>query len=52
MGAFVRGTSQATKKSVYAKQTREADEKGVSNCPLCAIGHNANKSKTCRIINS
>ena len=36
---------EATKKSVYAKQTQAAVKKDVSNCPLCAIGDNANKSK-------
>ncbi len=41
----VRVFDEATKKSVYAKQTQEAEKKGVSNCPLCAIGHDANKSK-------
>jgi len=30
---------------VYAKQTKEAVRKGISNCPLCTIGHSANKSK-------
>jgi len=29
----------------YAKQTQAAEAKGESNCPLCAIGHSANKSK-------
>ena len=33
------------KKSVYAKQTAEAESKGVSNCSHCAIGHDANKTK-------
>ena len=32
-------------KSVYAKQTAEAEAKGVSNCPLCAIGPAANRSR-------
>ncbi|NLO18894.1 MAG: DUF262 domain-containing protein [Ignavibacteria bacterium] len=41
----VRVFDEATKRSVYAKQTREAQEKGISNCPLCAIGHDANKTK-------
>ncbi len=41
----VRVFDEATKKSVYAKQTRAAESKGVSNCPLCAVGHDANKSK-------
>ncbi len=29
-------------KAVYAKQTAAAEKKGVSNCPLCAVGHDAN----------
>lgn len=41
----VRIFDEATKKSVYAKQTNEAQEAGTSNCPLCAIGHDANKAK-------
>ncbi len=30
---------------VYRKQTDEAKKKHKSNCPLCAIGHDANKTK-------
>ena len=41
----VRVFDDATKKSVYAKQTNEAKAKNESNCPLCAIGHDANKNK-------
>lgn len=41
----VRVFDEATKKSVYAKQTKDAKAKSVSNCPLCAIGHDANKEK-------
>lgn len=41
----VRVFDEATKKSVYTKQTAEAETKGESNCPLCAIGHDASKSK-------
>lgn len=41
----VRVFDEATKKSVYAKQTEAAKEKGVSNCSHCAIGHDANKEK-------
>lgn len=41
----VRVFDEATKKSVYAGQTVESEAKGLSNCPLCAIGHDANKSK-------
>jgi len=41
----VRVFDEATKKSVYTTHTAEAETKGESNCPLCAIGHDANKSK-------
>ena len=41
----VRVFDEATKKSVYAKQKKEAEEKGISNCPLCAVGNNTNKTK-------
>ena len=41
----VRVFDEATKKSVYAKQTEAAQKKGESNCPLCAVGHDANKEK-------
>ena len=38
----VRVFSEKEKKQVYAKQTADAERKGVSNCPLCAVGHAAN----------
>lgn len=41
----VRVFDEATKKSVYATQTAKAKKKGKSNCPHCAIGHDANKDK-------
>jgi len=41
----VRVFDEATKNSVYAKQTEAAEKKGISNCPLCAIGHDSNKTK-------
>lgn len=41
----VRVFDEATKKSVYAKQKIEAEKKAISNCPLCAIGNNTNKTK-------
>ena len=41
----VRVFDERTKKSVYAKQTASAERKGVSNCPLCAIGHDANAKR-------
>ena len=41
----VRVFDQKTKKAVYKKQTEEAINKDISNCPLCAIGHNANAKR-------
>lgn len=41
----VRVFDERTKKAVYAKQTNAASEKGVSNCPLCAVGHSANATR-------
>lgn len=32
-------------KSVYDRQTADAKVKGISNCPLCALGNNANASR-------
>ena len=33
------------KKIVYSKQTQQAEELGISNCPLCAIGNDNNKTR-------
>lgn len=41
----VRVFDEATKKSIFQKQTSFAKKKDKSNCPLCAIGNNANKSR-------
>lgn len=41
----VRVFDEATKKIVYTKQSEAAEKKGKSNCPHCAIGHDANKNK-------
>ena len=41
----VRVFDEVIKRSVYSTQTAEAETKGESNCPLCAIGHDANKIK-------
>ena len=41
----VRFFDDATKKSVYKEQTTKAEKKKESNCPLCALGHDANKEK-------
>lgn len=45
----VRVFDEATKKSVYAIQTAEAEKKSVSNCPLCALGHDSNKTKVWKL---
>jgi len=34
-----------TAKATYAKQVREAEPLGISNCPLCVTGHDANRTK-------
>jgi hypothetical protein len=41
----IRIFDEATKKSVYTTQTKIAVGTGNSNCPLCAIGHDSNKTK-------
>lgn len=41
----VRVFDDATKSVVYNKQTAKAREDGISNCPLCAVGQNANKTR-------
>lgn len=41
----VRVFDEKTKKASYAKQTQVAEANGESNCPLCAIGHDANKTR-------
>lgn len=41
----VRVFDEATKKSTYAIQTGEAEKASISNCPLCALGHDSNKAK-------
>jgi len=41
----VRVFDDAIKKSVYKEQTEKAEKEKESNCPLCAIGHDANKEK-------
>jgi 5-methylcytosine-specific restriction endonuclease McrA len=41
----IRVFDEATRKSVYASQTKAAETSGDSNCPLCTLGHDANKSK-------
>jgi len=45
----VRVFDEAIKRSVYKKQTSDAKAKGKSNCPLCAVGNNTNKSRIYKI---
>lgn len=41
----VRVFDEATKRVVYNRQTQRANERHESNCPLCAVGHEANRTK-------
>ena len=41
----VRVFETPVKRAAYAKQTQAVEGKGESNCPHCAIGHDANKSR-------
>lgn len=41
----VRVFDEATKKTVYAAQTARAEARGESNCPLCALGPDANQKR-------
>ena len=41
----VRLFDKPTMRKVYQQQTEKAKAEGVSNCPLCALGHEANRTK-------
>ena len=41
----IRVFDENTKRVVYTNQTTKAKEKGISNCPLCAIGNDNNKDR-------
>ena len=41
----VRLFDSAIKRTAYKNQTAEAKKKGISNCPLCAVGNNPNKDR-------
>lgn len=45
----VRLFEESTKKLVYARQTATAKERGVSNCPLCALGNDSNHTRIYKI---
>ncbi|MBQ7158980.1 MAG: DUF262 domain-containing protein [Treponema sp.] len=41
----IRMFDERTKRAKYQKQTNDAEKKGISNCPICAVCDNANKTK-------
>lgn len=41
----IRVFDDAIKRDVYKTQTTKAEKKGISNCPHCVMGHEANKNK-------
>ena len=41
----IRIFDEVTKRTVYAQQTQAATAAGVSNCPLCAMGHDNNRQR-------
>ena len=41
----IRVFDDTTKRVVYEKQTQDAKSKGISNCPLCALGHENTKDR-------
>lgn len=41
----IRIFEESIKRATYKHQTEIAKEKGISNCPLCAMGDNANKTR-------
>ena len=45
----VRFFDENIKRAVYAKQTNDAKAKNESNCPLCAIGQDVNKTRIWKI---
>lgn len=45
----VRLFDDKTKTVVYKSQTDQAEASGTSNCPLCAVGGNANKTKVWKL---
>lgn len=41
----IRIFEESTKRAAYKRQTENAEKCGISNCPLCALGNNANKTR-------
>lgn len=46
----VRVFDEPTKKTVYLQQTNAAEAEGLSNCPLCAIGHDSNRTRIWKLV--
>lgn len=45
----IRFFEDSTKRTAYNRQTEVAKKKGISNCPLCAVGNNSNKTRIYKI---
>ncbi|MDE6556110.1 MAG: HNH endonuclease, partial [Duncaniella sp.] len=45
----VRLFEEPTKKIVYNRQTEHARANGISNCPICALGNNSNRTRIYKI---
>jgi hypothetical protein len=45
----IRVFDELTKRVAYGKQSSIAESKNESNCPLCALGHDANRNKTWKL---
>ena len=41
----IRIFDEVIKKTVYTEQTEKAKKRNISNCPLCTMGHDANKNR-------
>lgn len=41
----IRIFEESTKRAAYKRQTEAAEKQGISNCPLCALGNNVNKTR-------
>ena len=46
----VRVFDEKIKRQVYKLQTDDAEMKGISNCPYCAIGHEATKTRIWKLL--
>ena len=46
----IRIFEESAKRTAYNRQTDIANKKGISNCPLCAMGENANKTRIYKLL--